>query len=236
MKEVLAIIPARGGSKGIARKNIRLFNGVPLVAVTIWQALQSRTVTRTVVSTDDDEIAGVSLEYGAEVIRRPVEISGDEAPSEAALLHCLDELVRSDGYRPDLVAFLQCTSPIRQPQDIDNAVETLLRENADSLLSVVPSHRFLWVVADSVARPLNYDHNRRPRRQDRNPEYLENGSLYLFKPWVLHQSGNRLGGKISLHVMHESAAFEIDDLFDFELVEWIGRRLNIPLPSGQRSD
>lgn len=228
--EVLAIIPARGGSKGIPKKNVLPFNGVPLVGVTIWQALQSRTVSRAIVSTDDSEIAKVAAKYGAEVVRRPAEISGDEASSELALLHVLDKLKDEEAYEPDTVAFLQCTSPIRYPGDIDRAVETLLSENADSLLSVVPSHRFLWTRIDGKVRSVNYDYTSRPRRQDIPPEFMENGSIYLFRPWILRQYHNRLGGRIVLFEMDDSTSVEIDTELDFELAQWIARRHRVPSP------
>jgi YrbI family 3-deoxy-D-manno-octulosonate 8-phosphate phosphatase len=233
-RQILAIIPARGGSKGLPRKNVRPFNGVPLVGMTIWQALQSKAVSRAVVSTDDGEIGEVALKFGAEVVWRPPEISGDEASSESALLHALDKLKDEEAYEPDIVAFLQCTSPIRYPGDIDSAIETFLSSNADSLLSVVPSHRFLWTRAEERVTSVNYDFTRRPRRQDRPPEFLENGSIYLFKPWVLRQCHNRLGGRIALFEMNPSTAFEIDTELDFELAQWIASRHRVPSPAASR--
>ncbi|MEW6140999.1 MAG: acylneuraminate cytidylyltransferase [Thermodesulfobacteriota bacterium] len=231
MPGILAIIPARGGSKGLPRKNLRLFCGVPLVSVTVWQAAQSVSISRIVVSTDDEEIAAAAERFGAEIIVRPPDISDDAASSESALLHSLDSLRDRDGYEPDLVVFLQCTSPVRYQGDIDRAVATLVREEADSLLSVAPSHRFLWSRANGNARPVNYDPVHRPRRQERTPEFVENGSIYVFKPWVLRQFRNRLGGKIALFEMDEATSFEIDDAFDFELVQWIARSRGVPMPS-----
>src|SRR4030095_2662146 len=107
--EVLAIISARGGSKGILRKNVRLLAGKPLIAHTIEQAKAAQRVSREAVSTDHPEIAKVSRKFGAEVIERPAEISGDSASSESALLHALSWLDQSQRYRPDLLVFLQCT-------------------------------------------------------------------------------------------------------------------------------
>ena len=224
--QALATILARGGSKGIPRKNVRLLAGKPLIAHTIEHARQARSVDRVVVSTDDPEIAAVSEQYGAEVVWRPAEISGDTASSESALLHALDFLEQAEGYRPDLVVFLQCTSPIRRPKDIDQAVQTLLDEDADSLLSVVPFHLFVWRLVDGQGQPVDYDHRRRPRRQDRQPEYMENGSIYVFKPWVLRQFNNRLGGKIALYVMDGWSSVDINTLRDFELCEWIASRMH----------
>jgi CMP-N,N'-diacetyllegionaminic acid synthase len=219
--EILALIPARGGSKGIPRKNLFPLAGRPLIVHTIEQALQSQQVSRVVVSTDDDEIARISRNAGAEVLARPPEISGDQASSESALLHALEALRTSEGYQPALVVFLQCTSPLRLEDDIDRAIETLRAEEADSLLSVSPSHKFLWARKDGVASPLNFDYRNRPRRQDMAKQYVENGSIYVFKTKVLLDTGNRLGGKISLYVMDEDASLDIDSPVDMKIAEML---------------
>jgi CMP-N,N'-diacetyllegionaminic acid synthase len=223
--EVLAVIPARGGSEGIANKNIRPVIGKPLITHTIEHAKQASVVTRVVVSTDDKQIADIAREHAAEVIERPSEISGSRATSESALLHTLDYLEQRESYIPDLVVFLQCTSPIRRPDDIDRAVDTLIREEADSLLSVVPSHTFIWRKANGEAQSFNYDYRQRPRRQDRSSEYTENGSIYVFKPWVIAKLNNRLGGKIALHVMDKVSALDIDTPEDLERCECLMSRL-----------
>jgi CMP-N,N'-diacetyllegionaminic acid synthase len=221
---IIALIPARGGSKAIPRKNIRLLGGKPLIAHTIEHAQLASSVGRVIVSTDDPQVENVAREWGAEVIKRRAEISGDSATSESALLDALDQLVQTESYSPDLVVFLQCTSPIRRSDDIDRAVETLIVEQADSLLSVVPSHAFLWRIANGQALSFNYDYHHRPRRQDWCLEYKENGSIYVFKPWVLRESNNRLGGKIAIHVMEETSAQDIDTLEDLELCECLMSR------------
>lgn len=230
MTEILAIIPARGGSRGLPRKNLKLFCGVPLVGLTVWQATQAKCVTRVVVSTDDAEIARISRSFGAQIVPRPDSLAGDSASSESALEHCLERLRVERKYEPDLVVFLQCTSPLRRLDDIDRAVATLLNEEADSLLSVVPFHRFIWTEESGIPKALNYDVSQRPRRQDRSQEYMENGSIYIFKPWVLEVFNNRLGGKISLYVMDPSTGCEIDDPSDFRMAQWIAKQTNIPLP------
>lgn len=218
--QILAIIPARGGSKGIPRKNLKLLAGKPLLAHSILHAKQTPSVNRIVVSTDDAEIAAVSREWGAEVVPRPPEISGDTATSESALLHALDYLEQKDGYEPDLVVFLQATSPMRQGGEVQAAIETLRRENADSLLSVSPLNGFLWrVEKDGSVRSFSYDYRNRPRRQDAPEDLIDNGSIYIFKPWVLRQYDNRLGGKIALHRMGTLDSFQIDTPADFELLE-----------------
>lgn len=215
----LAIIPARGGSKGVTRKNVRPLAGRPLLVHTIEQALAAERVGRVIVSTDDAEIERVAEAHGAEVIERPAELADDDAPSESALVHVLDQLAEREGYRPELVVFLQCTSPIRDAADIDRAICQLLEEGADSLLSAVPFHGFTWRRGSTGAEPLNYDHRQRPRRQDRKGEYLENGSIYVFKRSILRRHGNRLGGKIALYEMDPASAVDIDRLEDFDICE-----------------
>lgn len=217
--EILALIPARGGSKGIPRKNILPLAGKPLLAHTIKQALDTPVITRTVVSTNDDEIAVVAQQYGAEVVWRPEEISGDKATSESALLHTLDYLRDTEGYQPDLVVFLQATSPMRRPDDIQNAIDTFQCENADSLLSVMPFHGFLWRKEAEGVRSLSFDYRNRPMRQDAPEDYVENGSIYIFKPEILRQNNNRLGGKIAIYPMRALDSFQIDEPDDLRLIE-----------------
>jgi N-acylneuraminate cytidylyltransferase len=229
--EVLALIPARRGSKGIPRKNVRLLAGRPLIAHTLQQALSARIVNRVAVSTDDPEIAAISRQLGAEVIRRPAEISSDTATSESALLHAMDYLEETENFRPELVVFLQSTSPVRAPCDIDCAVEKLLASGADSLLSVVRSHYFIWRLLDGEVEPVNYDYSLRPRRQERLPEFVENGSIYVFKPWILRQLNNRLGGKIALYEMDRWSMVDIDTPSDLELCELVFS--HVPYLSGR---
>jgi N-acylneuraminate cytidylyltransferase len=222
-QSVIAIIPARGGSKGILGKNIFPLLGKPLISHTIEQALGSSKITSTIVSTDDQAIAEISRNAGASVILRPADISGDTATSESALIHAVQTLQQEQGQLPDLIVFLQCTSPLRKPDDIDRAIETLISTGADSVLSVSPSHRFLWGEKDGVAHSINYDFRARPRRQDMQPQYAENGSIYVFRPQNLLDSGNRLSGKIALYKMDEDGAIDIDSLLDMKLAEMLLR-------------
>lgn len=218
---VLALIPARGGSKGIPRKNLQPLAGKPLVLHTVEQALQASLVTQTVVSTDDEAIAAVCQAAGARIVRRPPEISGDTASSESALVHALEALSSEGVELPDLVLFLQCTSPLRYSSDIDNAIRTLQEQKADSLLSVSPSHQFLWEETEEEVRSINYDFRNRPRRQDMKPQYAENGSIYLFRPKGLLETGNRLSGKVVLYKMDDQSSIDIDSPLDLLLAEAI---------------
>lgn len=219
-QRILALIPARGGSKGIPRKNIQSLGGKPLLAYSIEAALKTPSIDRVVVSTDDDDIGAVARQYGAEVIWRPAEISGDSASSESALLHALDHLQDLNGYQPDLVVFLQATSPIRQPHDVQNAIDHLLQEDADSLFSACHIEGFIWQSVGGRISPVNYEPERRPLRQELEKEIVEeNGSIYIFKPWVLRQHHSRLGGKIAIYPMSRLSSLQIDRPADLELAE-----------------
>ena len=214
---IIAVIPARGGSKGVPQKNIRMLGSKPLVAHTIEQALAAKSVQSVFVTTDCQRIASVSSSFGASIVMRPNSISSDTASSEAALLHALDTV---ETQRPiDYIVFLQCTSPFRRRDDIDNAVNLIVNERADSLLSVVPSHRFIWSLVDGKATSINYDYRQRPRRQDMPLQYMENGSIYVFKPSVLTVYKNRLGGRVVLYPMDEVSAIDIDSEQDLLVAE-----------------
>ncbi|MBC8456288.1 acylneuraminate cytidylyltransferase family protein [bacterium] len=220
----LAIIPARGGSKGIPKKNMRTFLGKPLVVHSIETAKESKFVDKIVVSTDDDEIAKISKNAGAEIIERPAEIAGDSATTESAMAHCLDEL-KMQNYEPNFVVLLQPTSPIRPKNCIDSAVEQMKKEKFDSLLSVVQSHKFFWKQTQYGAS-ASYDFLNRPRRQDISEDEIiwqENGSLYICTMENFRKTGNRLGGKIGLFEMPEECGGEIDTELDFQILEKIGK-------------
>lgn len=218
MKTVV-VIPARGGSKGIPHKNIVSLSGKPLIAYSIEQARATSEITRIIVSTDDAIIAEVAQQYGAEVVWRPAEISDDKSSSESALLHVLNFLRDTKHYEPDLVVFLQATSPMRRPDDIQNALDTLKREEADSLLSVTPFHGFLWRKTSEGIDSFSYDYRSRQMRQDAPEDFVENGSIYIFKPDILRTHHNRLGGKIAVYPMRSLDSFQIDDPQDITLIE-----------------
>jgi len=218
---VIAVIPARGGSKGIPRKNVREIAGEPLIAYTIKAALGSKALSRTIVSTEHQEIAQVARECGAEIVIRPAELATDFAPTEPVLEHAVKHLEETEGYRANVIVLLQPTSPLRDSQHIDEALEAFFKNDYDSLLSVCPSHVFLWRMGGKGAYPLNYDFKNRPRRQDREPEYRENGAIYITKHHILIGEHNRLGGKIGLYVMPVESSLEIDTEFDFWLCESI---------------
>lgn len=217
--KIAAIIPARSGSKGIPGKNIRRLAGRPLLAYSIEQARNTPGIDRVFVSTDGEEIAAVARQEGAEVIQRPAELSGDRASSESALRHALDYLRDEKRYEPDWVVFLQATSPLRQPDDIQRALMVMRDEGADSLLSVGPLNGFVWRSEGGMVRAFSYDHTRRPRRQDAPEDLIENGSIYIFRPAILREFDNRLGGKVAVYRMRALDSFQIDEPGDWELFE-----------------
>jgi len=220
--KTFCIIPARGGSKGIPRKNIIDFCGKPLLAWSILQARQAINITDVYVTSNDDQILDIACDYGAKLIKRPADLATDAAPSEAALWHALNEIESQTSTAIDAIVFLQATSPLRTPQDIDGAIEEFYKQQADSLFSAVMLEDFLiWSNENNKLYSVTYDYRNRGRRQDRNPYYLENGSIYVFKPEILRKEGNRLGGRIAMFWMPFWKSFEIDSVEDVELCEYL---------------
>ena len=184
----LALIPARGGSKGIPGKNLQTVGDVPLICRSIRAAQASNGVGRVVVSTDDDAIAEAAEAEGAIVIRRPAAIAGDTASSESALLHALDELEEQGPLENELV-FLQCTSPFTTGAQIDAVLTALQKEGCSSSFSVSPWHGFLW---RADGRGINHDPELpRQRRQDLEPAFLETGAIYAMGVKAFRGCGSR---------------------------------------------
>lgn len=208
MKNIVAIIPARGGSKGIPNKNIIDFCGKPLVAWSILQTKKVKKIDMVYVSSDSDRILRVAERYGARRIKRPKAISGDEATTESAIIHALETIGIQN---IKTVIMMQATSPLRKPDDLDRAINQFETENLDSLFSAAVLEDFLiWEKRGKIFKSYNYDYKNRGRRQDRSPQYVENGSFYIFKPDIIFK-GNRLGGKIGVYLMDFWQTFEIDD-------------------------
>lgn len=223
--KISAIIPARGGSKGIPRKNLLYVGGHPLVGHAIRAALSSGVVDRVVVSTDDAEIASVARRYGAGVVMRPTEISGDLASSESALLHVLKEWERCD-YIPDHLLFLQCTSPFTRGEDIRGLVEHYLSEGADSAFTGVVTHRYLWrEQSDGNWEGVNHSKMVRERRQERVREIMENGAAYVFKAAGFLKHQHRFFGKTVCWELPEEHGFEIDEPLDVTVVTTVAEAM-----------
>ena len=216
MTNVLAIVPARGGSKGIPGKNLAMCAGKPLIEWTIDAIQASHSITWPIISTDSEEIV---LAIGN--TWPPIQWT-DEISDEAQIEDRLDEIIEPQD-QADIIVLLQPTSPVRTGKQIDEAIEQLQREGADSLVSVVESHAFLWRVS-GMATGHNYDLQNRPRRQDMDPQYEETGSIYVFTREHWERTHNRLGGKISIYCMPKETGYQIDDPFDLWLVEQILER------------
>jgi YrbI family 3-deoxy-D-manno-octulosonate 8-phosphate phosphatase len=214
---VIAVIPARGGSKGLPGKNLRRVGGRSLVERAVDSCLAARYVDAVYVSTDDAEIARVAEEAGASVIIRPPALAGDSASSESAVLHALDQLGRA-GELPAVLALVQCTSPFIRPADLDRGAELITAGVADSAFSAVTTYEFLWRAADgpttSAAPPLvrgqNHDPAHRPRRQDREPDYRETGAFYVMSAAGFLESRHRFFGRTVAVPVPELSAIEID--------------------------
>ncbi|NLF30018.1 MAG: acylneuraminate cytidylyltransferase [Planctomycetes bacterium] len=212
---MVAVIPARGGSKGLPRKNVLPLGGRPLIAHTIAAARAAARVGRVFVSTDDVEIAGVARRCGAGVVDRPAALAGDAAASESTLLHALETIEREEGCRPSLLVFLQCTSPLTAPADIDGTIAALIDEDADTAVSVVPFHYFLWQRdADGWGVGINHDKAVRPLRQDRRLQYVETGAVYVMKVEGFLKARHRFFGRTALYVTPGDRHWEIDEPVD----------------------
>jgi YrbI family 3-deoxy-D-manno-octulosonate 8-phosphate phosphatase len=212
----VAIIPARGGSKGVQGKNVARVGGTPLVARAVRTALAAG-VDAVYVSTDDDAIAAASRDAGAGVIERPAEIASDVATSEAAVLHALDVLdARGERYRT--IAFMQATSPFIRPQDLAAAVDIVERREADVVFSAFETYAFLWRQQEGgAAEGVNHDHSFRPRRQDREPHYQETGAFYVMDAEGFRAAGFRFFGRVQLQEVEEAWALEIDSAEQLEM-------------------
>jgi N-acylneuraminate cytidylyltransferase len=198
------MIPARGGSKEIPRKNLAEIAGHPLLAHAVRAAVASR-VAETWVSSDDDEILAVAERYGARPLRRPTELATDTASSESALLHFAGSVPF------DRLLFIQATSPLVATEDLDRGLDLL--DDYDSVVSVTPFSHFLWV----DGKP-EYDLARRPRRQDRRPTFVETGSFYGTSRAALLGSGTRVSGRIGFCVVSKLRSFEVDSADDLDTV------------------
>ncbi|WP_327582703.1 N-acetylneuraminate synthase family protein [Nonomuraea sp. NBC_00507] len=220
---VLAVVPARGGSAGVPLKNLALVGGVPLVTRAVRACVRAELVDQVVVSTDHAQIAETAREAGALVVERPEELSGATASSESAVLHALDAL----GEDPEVVVLVQCTSAFIDPDDLSAAVRKVLDGEADSVVSGLPTHEFLWTATGSG---VNHDPAVRQRRQDRDPEFRENGAFYVMRTSGLREHGHRFFGTIAVQPVPPQHAIEVDNPEDLELVRALAPFVDKPEP------
>lgn len=217
MRRVLAVIPARGGSKAIPRKNIRLLLGRPLVAYTIDEARKCDYLDRLVVSTEDGETARICRGLGAEVVMRPPEFATDTAPTELAVIHVLETLAERDGYECDAVVTLEPTSPLRTHRLIDQCIEALWENDADSVISVKETRACLGSIRDGRFEYLIKDQPR--RRQERAPLYEESSTVYVTRTEALLKHKSVLGERLYAVVVGEDEAIDINTPLDFVIAE-----------------
>jgi N-acylneuraminate cytidylyltransferase len=210
---VVAIIPARGGSKGVPAKNLQRVGGIPLVTRAIIAAKSSGVIDRILVSTDDPVIARTALAAGAEVVDRPATLSGDSATSESALFHALDSLDET----PDITVFLQATSPFIDALDLAEAIERVRDGEEDVVFSAVETYGFLWSLSEGGAVGVNHDHSSRVRRQEREPHYLETGAFYVMRTVGFRLVGHRFFGTVGVALVEARTAIEIDTPEELEM-------------------
>lgn len=214
---VLAIVPARGGSKGIPRKNLAPCAGRPLVDWTLQAATESRFITHRVLSSDDDEILDRGRSYfGFAGLQRPEELAQDDTATEPVMMHAIGAAVQTD-----LIVLLQPTSPLRTADHIDMAIALLLDSGVDSIVSVVPTHAYLW----DDSGPL---YTERLRRQDMKPWYEENGAIYVTTREQWELTGNRIGGRVALYVMDEVQRLQVDSPADLEMASFLLEHQAVP--------
>lgn len=224
--KVLGLTLARGGSKSVPRKNVLPIHGLPLIAWTIREALQSRYITRYIVSTDDAEIREVAWQYGAEVpFLRPAELATDQASSVAAMQHAVAWVESDEGMRYDYVVELMCTNPMKTVADIDGALEKLVTTGADSVVAVhrLEDHHPIRIKKIVEDRIVDFCLPEIPesRRQDLKPDaYIRSGAIYAVKRDHLMVEGRRYGSVDSRPwVLQPEQGVNVDSWMDFKIAE-----------------
>jgi CMP-N-acetylneuraminic acid synthetase len=234
----LGVIPARGGSKSVPRKNIALVHGKPLIAYTIEAAQRSRLLTHFLVSSDDAEIIAVARQYGAPApFVRPAELATDTAPSLPVVQHAVGEMERLHGITYDYVVLLQPTTPLRLPGDIDAALEKLAATGADSVISVCDvgayhPARMRQIIDDRLVELPIREPKEMARRQDLPPVYIRNGAIYAVKRDVVMLQNTMSGGVCRPYIMPEERSVNVDSMLDLLLAEIL---LRSPVPPGGKS-
>lgn len=244
---VLAVIPARGGSKGVPAKNLARVGGVPLVARAVRACLASPEVTDVVVTTDDPAIAAAAGAAGEALgedarlhcVQRPAAIAGDTATSEDAVLHALHTYESAaHGRKADVVLLVQCTSPFITREDIDGVATAVARDGADTAVTVAPFHGFVWRDGSAVEDDtygVNHDKAVRPRRQDRPQDYLETGAAYAMDVEGFRTHRHRFFGHTALVRTDPARVLEVDDPHDLARARALAPLLD-PSPYPTRTD
>lgn len=222
-KKIIAIIPARGGAKGIPKKNIRILAGKPLIVYTINSALQSKYVTRIVVSTDSKEVSDISISAGAEVIKRPKKFAKDFSPTQQAVDHVIDYLARNEKYKPDVVLLLQPTSPLRTAKDIDQALDIFFKNTCESVISICElehSPHWSFKIKEKYLKPVFDSKYLNQRRQDLPKAYIPNGAIFISTPGNLFKYKSFFCERVLPYIMPKERSVDIDNKHDFKLAEF----------------
>ncbi len=219
MPKTIALIPLRGGSKGIPKKNVKQIAGKPLCAWVLESATESKLIDEVYVSTDSNEIAQIvkALNLGVKVLMRPSELATDEATTESVILHFAEQT------KFEVLVTIQATSPLLRAKHLDEALRIFFESKFHSMLSAVRVKRFFWG-DDGV--PINYNPLARPRRQDFAGSLIENGAFYITHISVLNEYQCRLGGDIGIYEMPEETLLEIDEPCDWAVVEKLLRKVS----------
>ena len=225
--QTVALIPARGGSKGVPRKNIKILGDKPLLAYACDVARSCKHVSRVILSTDDPEIAKVGRAYGAEVpFMRPVDYASDQAPMKDVIAHLLQALKEKENYEPDAILLLQPTTPFRTSADLEKAFEMINAGNFDSVVSVtaVPRHfspHWQFKIEQNELKIFTGEPFSEliTRRQELPVSYIRNGAIYLFKPENLSKTDSIYGHRCGAYIMPGERSINIDNMSDWEKAE-----------------
>jgi YrbI family 3-deoxy-D-manno-octulosonate 8-phosphate phosphatase len=227
----VAVIPARGGSKGLPGKNLMTVGGVSLVARAVHACRSAPSIDAVFVTSDDEAILAAAVAAGAHAIRRPDDIATDSASSEAALIHACGVITAELGTAPDVLVFVQATSPFVDSASLDRAVTRVRDGQYDSMLAAVDAHEFLWVTREGVAHGVNHDSRERLRRQDREPEYRETGAFYVMDWHGFLESKHRFFGRVGIELTPREFAVEIDTIEDLQISRALSHLSPSSLPS-----
>ena len=225
----IAIIPARSGSKEVKNKNVIKIEGHPLIAYSIEAAKKSKFVENVFVTTDGKYIAKVARQYGAKVIFRPKQISKHTSQIEDAILHAIEYVEKFYKKEVENIVLMQPTSPLRNKDDLDNAIKKFIKDKADSLFSCINNHPLVWQYKNYKLSPLNYNPFKRPSRQTMLPTLIENGSIYVTKKKIYKAKKSRLAGKISSYVMESYSKMELDAKKDLKFLSAFMKPKNIKM-------
>jgi len=227
--KILSIIPARGGSKSISKKNIRLICEKPMIAYSIEASLKCRKIDKTVVSTDSEEIATISEKFKAQVIKRPEEIAKDDSQIIDTVKHVLQELKEKENYEPDAVILLQPITPLKTVEDLDKSIELFEQNNGKTVVSVAEAGKKPYIsltIENGLIKPLlGWDIFMNKRRQDLQKAFFVNGAIYINTVENLLKHNNFFSENTIPYIMPNERSIDIDEESDFKIAELLMQNL-----------